>query len=161
MLCTPRASRSFCRVVTGASSTSWGTPTSTPHGAEPAIGASGSSTSICCRSANTVGCPWRKAAMTWVSSSDCPRRALSWLSAEITPRGLTMLIWPWPSNSCRALASLFCWRAARLMSRPTTAMTLPLSSSGKAMLVTSLRLPEASSKYGSSTHAWRLSRAQV
>ncbi|MCY1180270.1 hypothetical protein D9M73_207020 [compost metagenome] len=57
-----------------------------------------------------------------------------------------MLIWPLPSNSSRALASLLCCNAARLMSSPTTAMTLPFSSSGKATLVTSLRLPEASSK---------------
>ncbi|MNC69545.1 hypothetical protein D3C75_1202490 [compost metagenome] len=71
---------------------------------------------------------------------------MSWLLAEITPRGLTILIWPWPSNSCSALASLFFCNAARLMSRPTTAMTLPFSSNGKATLVTSFRLPEASSK---------------
>ncbi|MNL39204.1 hypothetical protein D3C87_1614690 [compost metagenome] len=57
-----------------------------------------------------------------------------------------MLIWPLPSNSSRALASLLCCKAARLISSPTTAMTLPFSSSGKATLVTSLRLPEASSK---------------
>ncbi|MCY1463671.1 hypothetical protein D9M71_816010 [compost metagenome] len=57
-----------------------------------------------------------------------------------------MLILPLPSNKPRLLASLLCCRAARLMSRPMTAMTLPFSISGKAMLVTSLRVPEASSK---------------
>ncbi|MCY1246037.1 hypothetical protein D3C75_1237300 [compost metagenome] len=59
------------------------------------------------------------------------------------------------------MATLFCCRLSRLMSRPSTAMVRPFSISGKVMLVTSRRVPDDSSKYGSRTHSWRLSREQV
>ncbi|MNP20201.1 hypothetical protein D3C76_1127650 [compost metagenome] len=60
------------------------------------------------------------------------------------PDGERMLISLWPGYRSLARLAASCWRVSRLMSMPTTPMTLPWSSNGMEMLLINVFWPSTS-----------------
>ncbi|MNG03865.1 hypothetical protein D3C84_869630 [compost metagenome] len=145
------ASRRALSSMAGACRTCSGTSSNTLHGCAPGTGANDWLTWSMPLALNSAALPARicaaRAPACWPSTSSI--FLLSSLPSRLCPasrpEGLTMLIWPLPSNSSRRPSRLSCCRLSRLMSRPITPITLPSCLSGMAILVISgVRSPTVS-----------------